>query len=227
MPVIVQDVGSGAVLMLAWAEPRGGGADAGHRRGVVLEPLAAAALAQGGDLGEHPGGGRVTADCDGDALLVRARPAGPACHRGTRTCFEPNPAQLELGWLGRLSMRERPPRDPAESYTARLLAGGVDRIAQKVGEEAVEVVIAALAAGGLAAHSRGAGEHREAGALTGEAADLIYHLLVLLQASGVDVRVAKCAAELLQRHGGARRHSTARRARRRRRRRASPPMSDR
>jgi phosphoribosyl-AMP cyclohydrolase / phosphoribosyl-ATP pyrophosphohydrolase len=136
----------------------------------------------------------VEADCDGDTLLVRVRPAGPACHRGTRTCFEPNPARLELGWLAAI-LEERRSADPETSYTARLLQSGIERIAQKVGEEGVETAIAAIAAG--------TGRRDR---VVSEAADLLYHLLVLLQASGVEP--GEVAEELLRRHGlGSPRHS--------------------
>jgi phosphoribosyl-ATP pyrophosphohydrolase/phosphoribosyl-AMP cyclohydrolase len=136
----------------------------------------------------------VTADCDGDALLVRARPAGPTCHRGTRSCFEPNAARLELGWLAAV-LESRRDADPETSYTARLLARGIERIAQKVGEEGVETAIAAVSAS-LRGPGEG-GERRQA--LIGEGADLLYHLLVLLQASGVDP--AEITEELIRRHG--------------------------
>jgi phosphoribosyl-ATP pyrophosphohydrolase/phosphoribosyl-AMP cyclohydrolase len=123
---------------------------------------------------------------------VRAHPAGPTCHRGTASCFEPNPAGLELGWLYRV-LEERRSASPDESYTARLLAAGPERIAQKVGEEAVEVVVAALGTGGAEAGGR----------LACEAADLLYHLLVLLLARGV--APAEVAGELADRHHGRRR----------------------
>ena len=130
----------------------------------------------------------VLADCDGDTLLVRARPSGPACHRGTPSCFRDDTLGLDLGWLQRV-VRSRRGSNPQSSYTARLLAGGRDRVAQKVGEEATETVIAALA-------SRG-GE-AERGALVGEAADLLFHLTVLLEECGVPV--SEVAAELGRRH---------------------------
>jgi phosphoribosyl-ATP pyrophosphohydrolase/phosphoribosyl-AMP cyclohydrolase len=130
------------------------------------------------------------ADCDGDAVLLRVRPAGPACHRGTRSCFEPNAAALELGWLAAVAAGRRE-ADPARSYTARLLAAGVERVAQKVGEEAVETVVAALAA---------AARPERRGELVGESCDLLYHLLVLLLASGVPP--GELAAELVRRHYG-------------------------
>ncbi|MGH9303345.1 MAG: bifunctional phosphoribosyl-AMP cyclohydrolase/phosphoribosyl-ATP diphosphatase HisIE [Acidimicrobiales bacterium] len=106
----------------------------------------------------------VESDCDGDALLIQARPDGPTCHAGTTSCFTP--------WLWR-RINERASADPAESYVARTLGKGVGFAAQKVGEEAVETVIAALA------------ETDER--LVSEAADLWFHLLLLLRACGVDV----------------------------------------
>ena len=140
----------------------------------------------------------MTADCDADSLLVRALPAGPTCHRGTRTCFEPdmgsNPARLELGWLAAV-LESRRGADPEASYTARLLARGIERIAQKVGEEGVETAIAAVS---FAARGEGEGGERRK-ALIGEAADLLYHLLVLFEASGIDP--SEIGEELLRRHG--------------------------
>lgn len=106
-------------------------------------------------------------DCDGDALLVRARPAGPTCHRGTTSCFGDANAP-GLGFLGRLGgiVRERAASGGSQSYTRTLLESGVRRVAQKLGEEGVEV---ALAGAG------GTGDE-----LLEEAADLVFHLLVLL-----------------------------------------------
>jgi phosphoribosyl-ATP pyrophosphohydrolase/phosphoribosyl-AMP cyclohydrolase len=203
IPVVVQDVGSGAVLMLAYAN-----------REAVERTLATGQVwfwsrsrqelwRKGATSGNTLAMVEMTADCDGDALLVRARPAGPACHRGTRTCFEPNPARLELGWLAAF-LRERAGADPAESYTARLISEGVDRIAQKVGEEGVETALAAvsLAARGEGGKGTGFDGINRRQAFIGEATDLIYHLLVLLQASGIEPE--EITAELLQRHGFAR-----------------------
>ena len=184
LPVVVQDAGSGAVLMLAfanreaveltlstgqahfWSRSRQSLWRKGETSGNILEVV------------------EVTTDCDGDALLVRALPAGPACHRGTRTCFEPNPARLELGWLAAV-LEERRSADPEKSYTSRLLQSGIERVAQKVGEEGVETAIAAVAG------------RRDR--VVSESADLLYHLLVLLQASGVEP--GEVAEELLRRHG--------------------------
>jgi phosphoribosyl-AMP cyclohydrolase / phosphoribosyl-ATP pyrophosphohydrolase len=191
IPVVVQDVGSGAVLMLAYA----------NREAVELtlemgqlhfwSRSRQALWRKGETSGNTLAVVEVTPDCDGDALLVRARPAGPTCHRGTRSCFEPNAARLELGWLATV-LASRRGADPETSYTARLLERGIERIAQKVGEEGVETAIAAVSAS-----IRGGDERRSA--LVGEAADLLYHLLVLLEASGVGP--SEIGNELIRRHG--------------------------
>jgi len=113
----------------------------------------------------------IEGDCDRDTLLVQARPNGPTCHLGTRTCFG-NDMRPPIGLLGELEavIRSRAGDDPASSYTARLLNEGVARCAQKVGEEGVEVALAAVQ-----------GKREE---LHNEAADLLYHLLVCLQSAG-------------------------------------------
>jgi phosphoribosyl-ATP pyrophosphohydrolase/phosphoribosyl-AMP cyclohydrolase len=197
IPVIVQDVGSGAVLMMAYANRKAVEKTLATGQAHFWSRSRQALWRKGETSGNTLEVVEVTADCDGDALLVRARPAGPVCHRGTRSCFEPNPARLELGWLAAV-LESRRGADPETSYTARLLAHGIERIAQKVGEEGVETAIAAVA---LSAQSQGEnGERRKA--LVGEAADLLYHLLVLLQASGIDLSEVK--DELLGRHGFAR-----------------------
>jgi phosphoribosyl-ATP pyrophosphohydrolase/phosphoribosyl-AMP cyclohydrolase len=103
-------------------------------------------------------------DCDGDALLVRAAPAGPTCHTGSSSCFAP------ALWR---TIAQRAAERPQGSYTAELLDAGVGACARKVGEEAVEVTVAAL--------------DESAERLVEEAADLVYHLYVLLAARGVDL----------------------------------------
>jgi phosphoribosyl-ATP pyrophosphohydrolase/phosphoribosyl-AMP cyclohydrolase len=112
----------------------------------------------------------VHEDCDGDALLVRAVPEGPTCHLGTASCF--GGEEAGPGWLAELSriVAERASAPPEESYTARLIAEGLPRIAQKVGEEGVEIALAAVT--------------RDAAGCAEEVADLLYHLTVLMQAKG-------------------------------------------
>jgi len=188
VPVIVQDVASGAVLMLAYADRRAVELTLATGEAHFWSRSRQALWRKGETSGNTLAVIEALADCDGDALLLRALPAGPACHRGTRSCFEPNAAALELGWLAAVAAGRRG-ADPERSYTARLLAAGLERVAQKVGEEAVETVVAALAA---------AARPERRGELVGESCDLLYHLLVLLLASGVPL--AELAAELVRRH---------------------------
>src|SRR3546814_652893 len=121
------------------------------------------------DLGHGLALVSVDADCDGDTLLVQARPQGPTCHLGRASCF----AKAPMAALARLDavIAQRERERPAGSYTTGLLELGVKRIAQKVGEEGVETALAGVA-----------GSDDE---LLGEAADLIYHLLVLLRPKGL------------------------------------------
>jgi phosphoribosyl-ATP pyrophosphohydrolase/phosphoribosyl-AMP cyclohydrolase len=114
----------------------------------------------------------VTPDCDGDTLLVRVEPLGPACHLNTTSCFGAEDAP-GVGRLGRLerTIARRASADPAVSWTAKLLAAGPKRAAQKVGEEGVETALA--------------GASGDAEELCNESADLLYHLMVLLKARGV------------------------------------------
>jgi phosphoribosyl-AMP cyclohydrolase / phosphoribosyl-ATP pyrophosphohydrolase len=115
----------------------------------------------------------IKPDCDGDALLIEAEPAGPTCHTGTVSCFVAEPDGA-LARLEQTIVARKAAGATDKSYTAKLFAEGLPRIAQKVGEEGVEVVIAALS-----------GTDAE---LSGEAADLLYHLTVLLNARRLGLR---------------------------------------
>jgi phosphoribosyl-ATP pyrophosphohydrolase/phosphoribosyl-AMP cyclohydrolase len=130
----------------------------------------------------------ATLDCDNDTLLIRALPAGPVCHTGTATCFgdDARTDAERLAFLAELErvIATRIEDAPEGSYTARLFAKGIKHIAQKVGEEGVEVALA------------GVNEPDEQ--LLGESADLLYHLLVLLKARGLTL--PQVVAELRVRH---------------------------
>lgn len=117
----------------------------------------------------------IEADCDQDTLLVMAEPAGPTCHLGTTSCFPTAPHDVLSDLDERIAARER--ERPAGSYTTTLFEAGVRRIAQKVGEEGVETALAAVV--------------QDDAALLGEAADLLYHLVVLLRARGLSLAEAK------------------------------------
>jgi len=127
----------------------------------------------------------LTADCDLDTLLVTASPAGPTCHLGTTTCFG-EPPLVTGAFIGRLQgiIASRLADAPTDSYTARIAEAGVQRAAQKVGEEGVETALAAVSG------------DREA--LTAEAADLVYHLLLLLKLGGSSLEEVE--RELSRRH---------------------------
>ncbi|ESQ83618.1 phosphoribosyl-AMP cyclohydrolase [Asticcacaulis sp. AC466] len=129
----------------------------------------------------------VTTDCDEDALLVMARPNGPTCHTKTTSCFGMETAP-GIGFLGQLAgvVRDRAKESPADSYTARLMHKGIAKIAQKVGEEGLETALAGRA-----------GDLDE---LHNEAADLLYHLEVLLMAR--ETRLENVLDILRERHKG-------------------------
>ena len=194
VPVIAQDATTGAVLTLAYAnrEAIEKTLESGeaHYYSRSREEL----WRKGATSGNTQRVVEVKVDCDGDALLYRVLPSGPACHTGEESCFfttlsgegnETN-GDVDLGTMvaGLAATIARRRREmPEGSYTAKLLGGGTERVAQKVGEEAVEVVVAALRDERLAE----------------EAADLIYHLLVLLEERGVGI--GEVARVLRDRHG--------------------------
>ncbi len=118
----------------------------------------------------------ISLDCDNDTLLVRVNPIGPTCHTGTTTCWDGDAQEeSQMVWLHQLEqlLAARKSADPDSSYTSSLYARGTKRISQKVGEEGVEVALAATS-----------GDKAE---LVCESADLIYHLLVLLQDQGLSM----------------------------------------
>jgi len=191
---VVQDAADGRVLMVGWLDREA--LDATLRTGEVhFHSRSRGRLWRKGETSGNVLRVRgIELDCDGDAVLIAADPAGPTCHRGTRSCFDPEgatgarPESQGLGWLETLwtTVAQRAATRPAGSYTARLLEGGVDAVARKVTEEATEVVLAARDD----AEAERSGRDRTAtgAALAGEAADLLYHALVLLAERGLTAR---------------------------------------
>lgn len=183
LPAVVQDAGTGEVRMLGWMDRAALEATLASGRVTFFSRSRGALWTKGETSGNTLELVSVTGDCDGDALLIVARPAGPTCHSGAPSCFEAPEAAPALLRLER-TIRDRLARTdgaPATGgYTARLAARGVARVAQKVGEEAVETALAAATGGPEA--------------LVAEAADLVYHLLVLLAMR--DRSLADVAAEL-------------------------------
>ncbi|QOL24623.1 bifunctional phosphoribosyl-AMP cyclohydrolase/phosphoribosyl-ATP diphosphatase HisIE [Thalassotalea sp. LPB0316] len=128
---------------------------------------------------------QILSDCDRDAILISAEPQGPTCHLGTQSCF-PEEELSQQNFLSQLErvISQRKTASPSESYTASLMAKGLNKVAQKVGEEGVEVALAAVA------------ETKED--LLGECADLFFHTLVLLQHK--DIALSEVMAVLQERH---------------------------
>jgi len=133
----------------------------------------------------------IAIDCDSDALLLQVDPIGPTCHRGTRSCFDPDGAAADrttqgLAWLETLwsTIAARAAERPAGSYTTSLLDGGVDAVGRKVTEEATEVLLAAK--DDATAEATAADRTTTRDAVAGETADLLFHALVLLAERGIE-----------------------------------------
>jgi phosphoribosyl-ATP pyrophosphohydrolase/phosphoribosyl-AMP cyclohydrolase len=161
---IVQDAETGRVLMLAWMDAEAERRTRESGEAWFWSRSRGEYWHKGATSGNTMAVEELRDDCDGDALLLRVRPAGPACHTGAVSCFAP------ALWR---TVTERAAKRPDGSYTTELLTEGTAACARKVGEEAVEVVTASLA------------ESDER--LVSESADLIYHLYVLLASRGVDL----------------------------------------
>jgi phosphoribosyl-AMP cyclohydrolase / phosphoribosyl-ATP pyrophosphohydrolase len=185
VPAIVQDAGDGTILMLGFMN-----AEALERtlqeRLVTFWSRTKQRLWQKGETsGNHLELVSVAVDCDADTLLIRAQPRGPVCHTGKRSCFPEQPDEHLGGVLNRLedTITNRKDKAPEGSYTARLFKEGVQKIGQKLGEEAVELAIAA--------------QYPDIQRCIEESADLVYHLMVLLAAK--DITFRQVEAELAKR----------------------------
>ena len=185
IPAIVQDAASGEVRMLGYMDRAALEATIADKLVTFRSRSREKSWRKGETSGNLLDLVDIKADCDGDALLVLAHPRGPTCHTGTASCFGAD-GPPGIGFLVMLAnlLKQRASADPANSYTARLIGQGIKRLAQKVGEEGVEVALAAAAG--------------DAAELTSEAADLVYHLTLLLEAS--DTSWDAVIAELRRRH---------------------------
>jgi len=178
LPAVVQDAGSGAVLMLGYMNAEALAATESTGRVTFWSRSRRRLWTKGESSGHFLHVKDIAADCDRDSLLILAEPDGPVCHRGTATCWgsgAPQSRAERLAFLGQLEsiiatrLAERPPG----SYTTALLDEGVGRIAQKIGEEGVELALAAVTQ-----------TEKE---ILGEAADLLFHMLLLLKAKGLSL----------------------------------------
>ena len=192
LPVVVQDSATQQVLMLAYMNRAALDETKASKEATFFSRSRGGRWRKGETSGDRLHVVSITPDCDADSLVLKVRPLGNACHLNRTSCFGDEDAP-GLGRLARLeaTIAERAAADPSESWTARLLAEGVKRVAQKVGEEGVETALAGVA-----------GPDSE---LAAEAADLVYHLLVLLRARNM---VFQDVLDVLAQRAEAARHNS-------------------
>jgi phosphoribosyl-ATP pyrophosphohydrolase/phosphoribosyl-AMP cyclohydrolase len=189
IPAVIQDAATGAVLMLGYMNRAALQATLESRRVTFWSRSKDRLWTKGETSGNFLEFVAIGADCDHDTLLILARPAGPACHTGTATCWgedAPRAMAQSVAFLATLEsvIGERIRDRPAGSYTARLLAEGPRRVAQKVGEEGLELALASVT--------------QSDEEVIAEAADLVYHMLLLLKVRNLSL--TRVVAELAQRH---------------------------
>lgn len=187
LPAIVQDARSGAALMLGYMSADALAQTLQTGKVTFYSRSKQRLWVKGETSGHFLVLKSLRADCDNDTILIQAEPIGPTCHKGTQSCFGDG-SEPPLAFLAELDalVAQRERDRPAGSYTTKLFESGIRRIAQKIGEEGVETALAAVA--------------QEDAALLSESADLIFHLLVLLRARGLDL--PQVVAELRRRHAG-------------------------
>ncbi len=186
VPAIVQDALTRKVLMLGYMNEEAYNLTLQTHKVTFWSRSRGTLWTKGETSGNYLHLVEIKVDCDGDTLLVYARPDGPTCHKGTDTCWGETNERNPLLFLTELSdfIERRHNEMPEGSYTTSLFRDGLNRMAQKVGEEALELVIEAV---------NGTDER-----LVYEGSDLLYHLIVLLTSKGL--RIEQMAAELAERH---------------------------
>jgi phosphoribosyl-ATP pyrophosphohydrolase/phosphoribosyl-AMP cyclohydrolase len=185
IPAVVQDAFTGKVLMVGYMNEAALAKTKESGRVTFFSRSKNRLWTKGETSGNFLELVSMQEDCDGDAILVKAKPLGPVCHKGADTCFEEsNTSQTAFIDQLRGIIKERKENPNSASYTSSLFAKGINKLAQKVGEEAVELVIEAK------------DDNKEL--FLGEAADLLFHYLVLLEAK--DYSLDEVVAVLKQRH---------------------------
>lgn len=167
MPVIVQDSETSAVLMLGYMNRESVEKTIQDKKVTFWSRSKKRLWQKGESSGNYLHYVSMEKDCDSDSLLIQAIPEGPTCHTGSYSCFNVQPDKLSILRVLEILINRRAEELPENSYTTTLLKSDISLVAQKVGEEAVETVVAGLS--------------QETEKLHEEAADLIYHLLVLLK----------------------------------------------
>ena len=174
VPAIIQHAATGAILMQGFMNQESLAATLKTGKATFFSRSKQALWVKGETSGNFLNVEQVLTDCDQDSLLIACTPIGPSCHLGTESCF-PEQKLTQQNFLSQLEqvIASKKDDDPKESYTAHLFSRGTTKMAQKVGEEGVEVALAAVA------------ETKED--LLGECADLFYHTLVLLADQKIDL----------------------------------------
>ncbi len=184
-PVIVQDASSGKVLMLGYMNQEALNKTLDEKRVTFFSRSKQRLWTKGEESKNYLDVLDISVDCDQDAILIQAKPHGPTCHKGNESCFNDQQAP-DLTFLSQLEkvIEDRKNNPSDKSYTSSLFQKGINKVAQKVGEEAVEVVIEA--------------KDNNRDLFVNEAADLLYHYLILLQAK--DESLASITEVLKARH---------------------------
>lgn len=186
IPAIIQDIDTRKVLMLGYMNKESYEQTLQTKKVTFFSRSRNCLWVKGETSGNYLHLKEIKCDCDNDALLILVKPEGPVCHKGTDTCWGENNERNALAFLSELQdfINNRKQKMPENSYTTSLFKDGINRIAQKVGEEALETVIEAV---------NGTNER-----LVYEGADLLYHLIVLLAEK--NLRIENLAQELESRH---------------------------
>jgi phosphoribosyl-ATP pyrophosphohydrolase/phosphoribosyl-AMP cyclohydrolase len=183
IPAIVQDADTNVVLMLGYMNEEAFSRTQKENRVTFFSRSKNRLWTKGETSGNFLNVKSILLDCDNDTLLIKAKPAGPACHTGADTCFNEKNAGSFLSTLQQI-IKDRKKNPSEGSYTASLFKEGINKIAQKVGEEATEVIIEA--------------KDNDPGKFKNESADLLFHFLVLLEAKGISLE--EVVETLEQRH---------------------------
>ncbi len=172
IPCVIQDASTEKVLMLGFMNEEALAKTKTDKRVTFFSRSKQRLWTKGETSGNFLELVEIITDCDNDTLLIRVKPKGPGCHTGADTCFQEKNKKPGIGFLDDV-IQERKKNPKAGSYTNRLLDSGINKVAQKVGEEAVELVIEA--------------KDNDREKFLGEAADLMYHYLVLLAAKNYNL----------------------------------------
>jgi phosphoribosyl-ATP pyrophosphohydrolase/phosphoribosyl-AMP cyclohydrolase len=172
VPVVIQDNNTLQVLMVGYMNKEAFDKTTGEQKVTFFSRSKNRLWTKGETSGNYLFVKEILSDCDNDSVLIKVDPAGPVCHTGTTSCFDKETAKGFIYELEQI-IKKRIDEDSQDSYTNRLFKNGINKVAQKVGEEAVELIIEA--------------KDENIGLFSNEAADLLYHLLILLRAKNINL----------------------------------------